>query len=139
MYNYFKKGKGNMEKMDKKNDNTFDIKHIIMIVTVLIVIIALVFLIKGCSSEDSNSSNNEGNTIKKIGASEEDIVKSYGTSKQDAINVVKSIYNSDNFEFSAEINEDSKYIVSVKNTITNKVEKYLVDPTSNNSFYLITE
>ena len=50
------------------------------------------------------------------------------------------INNSDNYEFSVEINKDSKYIVSVKNTLTESITKFLVDPTSlNGSFYEIDE
>jgi hypothetical protein len=51
-------------------------------------------------------------------------------SKQDAINLVKSIFNSDTFEFEAEINKEAKYVVTVKNTITDGTYKYLVDPVS---------
>ncbi len=121
----------------KKNNN-----YIIFIAFGVVILLILGFiLIKGCSKSDKNNDNNSNDeVVKKIGAKEDEIIKSYGMSKNDAIEIVKEIYNSDNFEFSADINEDSKYIVSVKNTITDSIDKYLVDPTSSEkSFYLITE
>ena len=124
------------EKTNKTNNNYYIYGAIGV---VILLIFGFVFL-KGCSgSNDENKEEDTGN-VEKIGATEKDIIASYGVSKQDAINMVKEIYNSENFEFSADINEDSMYIVSVKNTITESVDKYLVDPTSTEkSFYLITE
>ena len=123
---------------NKKENN---INIIIIAVGVVILLLVGFIVIKGCSNTSKNNEEQENDTdvVEKKGASE-DIIKSYGMSKNDAIEIVKSIYNSDNFEFSAEINEDSKYIISVKNLISEKTEKYLVDPTSTSkSFYLITE
>lgn len=118
--------------MKKLNRN----KIIIISVTAIIVLILGIVLIKGCSN---NSNNDNKKEIEKVGASENDIIKAYNMSKEDAINIVKGIYNSDVYEFSAEINEDSKYIVSVKNLATNKITKYLVDPVKKGSFYEIDE
>ena len=133
--------KKNEKIKEKSSINNYKILFM-AIIGVLVLIIICVVAFKGCSKEDSKNSNNsnEEEKIKKIGASEEDIISAYGMSKQDAINIVKEIYNSDNFEFSADINEDSKYVVSVENTITKKVDKYVVDPTvEGKSFYMITE
>ena len=127
-----------MNTKKKKNNNNF---IIIIAVVVLVLLIGGFLLINGCSKSDKESNNtNNDEVVEKIGAKEADIIKAYGMSKNDAIEVVKAIYNTDNFEFSADINEDSKYIVSVTNTITNSIDKYLVDPTSSEkSFYLIDE
>ena len=133
--------KKNEKIKEKSSINNYKILFM-AIIGVLVLIIICVAAFKGCSKNDSKNSNNsnEEEKIKKIGASEEDIISAYGMSKQDAINIVKEIYNSDNFEFSADINEDSKYVVSVENTITKKVDKYVVDPTvEGKSFYMITE
>ena len=132
--------KKNEEKKEKSSIDNYKILFM-AIIGVLVLIIICVAAFKGCSKENSKNSNNSNEEkIKKIGASEEDIISAYGMSKQDAINIVKEIYNSDNFEFSADINEDSKYVVSVENTITKKVDKYVVDPTvEGKSFYMITE
>ena len=131
------------KKEETKEKSSIDNYKILFmaIIGVLVLIIICVAAFKGCSKENSKNSNNSNEEkIKKIGASEEDIISAYGMSKQDAINIVKEIYNSDNFEFSADINEDSKYVVSVENTITKKVDKYVVDPTvEGKSFYMITE
>lgn len=121
-----------------KNNNT---AYIIIAVGIVILIVGGFLLIKGCSSKKDNNENNENTEeIKKEAATEESIINAYGMSKEDAINLVKEIYNGDNYEFSADINEDSKYIVTVKNTLTETNSKFLVDPTSTSkSYYEINE
>ena len=127
----------NKKEKNVKNNN---INIIIIAVGVVILLLVGFIVIKGCSKSSKNNEETQEEKIKMVGASEEDLISSYGMSKNDAIEIVKTIYNSDNYEFSADINEDSKYIISVKNLITEKVDKYLVDPTSTNkSFYLVTE
>ena len=137
-----------MKKSDKekvKESNDQGKKYIIIgVVAVLVIVVVGFLLVKGCSNDKKNNGNDVNDDseteIAKKGSSEEDIVAAYGMSKQDAINLVKKLYNSDNYEYSVDINEDSKYIVSVKNIITNSVDKYFVDPTSSGeSFYIITE
>ena len=127
------------KKNTKKSNNNYIIYAAIGIVALLVIGF---FLIKGCSSSSNNETNNEPepNSSEKIGAKEQDIINAYGMSKKDAIDIVKEIYNSENFEFSADINEDSMYVVSVKNTITESIDKYIVDPTSSeHNFYLVLE
>ena len=117
--------------MDKKN-----IKNIIIlsVITVMLLVVGLL-LIKGCTDKKKDEK-----TPDKVAASEDDLKDAYNMSKEDAINKVKTLYNSDVYEFSAEINKDSKYIVTVKNTVTESVTKYLVDPTTTSgSFYMIDE
>jgi len=132
----------NIEKSNKKGD--FKIIMIATIIVIAIVVIAVLinsFGKKEKTKEDNNEDNKvEKNEVIKKGSSEEDIKLSYGMSKEDAINIVKEIYNGDVFEFVCDINSDSKYIVTVKNTLSNSVTKYLVDPESkDNSFYEINE
>ena len=122
----------------KKNNNNYLIYAVIGVIVLLLV----GFLImKGCSkTSDKKNEEEQPKNVEKIGASEQAIIDAYGMSKNDAIEIVKEIYNTDNFEFSADINEDSKYVVYVKNTISNSTDKYIVDPTSSEkSFYLDTE
>lgn len=126
--------------MNKKEEKKakIDLKYIIIGVVALLIILVVSFvLFKGCSKEENKENNNE---VEKIGAKEEDIIKAYGMSKEEAIELVQKIYKSDNYEFSVEINKDSKYVVSVKNLINEKVSKFLVDPTTvEKSFYQIDE
>ena len=114
-------------------------KNIIIIIVISLFLLVLGFiLLKGGSNSKENGKENNG--VERKGASEEDIVNAYNMSKDDAIEIVKRIYNGDIYEFSAEINKDSKYIVTVKNTITKSDTKYLVDPTkTNGSFYEVDE
>ena len=121
-----------MKKENKKGNGI--IQYIIIGVITVVILVLGFLLLKGCSNENDNK------TSKKIPASEEQIKNAYDMSKEDAINIVKALYNSDVYEFEAKINEDSKYVVTVKNTITESVTKFLVDPTSTNgSFYEINE
>lgn len=118
--------------MEKNETKKLDKNYIIIAVIVVLVLLVIGFaFVKGCSKSD-NSNNNE--EVEKKGAAEEDIIKAYGMSKEDAIEIVKKIYNGDNFEFSADINNESQYVVSVKNIITENVTKFIVEPTTG-SFY----
>ena len=133
---------GERKNMDesKKNNSNKSKNIIIMAIVIVIVLALLLILIKGCSKEKKEEKKEENNIIEKKGASEGNIIEAYGMSKEDAINIVKEIYNSDSYEFTCEIDNDSKYVVSVKNVVTNEVTKYIVDPESkDNSFYEIDE
>lgn len=126
----------NKNKANKANSTTY---IMIAIIIVLVFVIGSLLLIKGCSKDNDNKAP-ENNEIEQKGAKEEDLIKAYGMSKEDAINIVKDFYNSDNYEFACEINKESKYIVIVTNTITEEDTKYLVDPTiPDKSFSMITE
>ena len=107
------------------------------LIFLVVIILCIVFLVSnGDSKEKKNEVNNGGNDVVDPGhkIEEKDIVDSYGMSKEDAIKLVKKLFNSDNFEFSAEVNNDAKYIVTVKNTISDVTYKYVVDPISK-SYY----
>ena len=116
--------------MNKKN-----IEYIIISCIVLIILLTLGFILFKGNSDKKNKEEE-----KKSKFSEEDIINAYNMSSQDAINLVKTIYNGDSYEFEASINSNLKYIVTVKNIITESTTKYLVDPTkTNGSFYEINE
>lgn len=126
----------NKKKANKANSTTY---IMIAIIIVLVIVIGSLLLIKGCSNNKDNKEP-ENNEVEQKGAKEDDLINAYGMSKEDAINIVKDFYNSDNYEFACEINSDSKYIVTVTNTITEEDTKYLVDPTiPDKSFSMITE
>lgn len=110
-------------------------EYIIAIVLIIAVIICLVFLFSK-KSEDSNKDNEPKTEEKGKVFTEKDIEDAYGMSSSDAIEIVKKLYNSDNFKFDASVSGDAKYIVTVTNTITNYVYKFEVDPI-NESFYEI--
>lgn len=110
---------------------------IIGFIFLVVIILCIVFIVtKGDSKEKKNEDKKEDKVVVDPGhkIEEKDIVDAYGMSKDDAIKLVKKLFNSDNFEFSAEINSDSKYIVTVKNAISDTEYKYLVDPISK-SYY----
>ena len=133
---------GERENMDESKKNSSNkSKNIIIIAIVIVIVLALLLiLIRGCSKGKKEDKKEEEKIIEKKGSSEENIKEAYGMSKEDAINIVKEIYNSDSYEFTCEIDNDSKYVVTVKNIVTNEVTKYIVDPESkDNSFYEINE
>lgn len=120
-----------MKKVEKKKNYNF---IIIGVIVVIVIIVCLFFLLGGKGKNNDESKKDEED--KQIVLTEKDIVDAYGMTANDAIEVVKAIYNSDNFEFSAKVNENSKYTVTVKNTITDAIYKYEVDPITE-SFYEI--
>ena len=124
-----------MKKGKKKSNNN---KVIIIAAVVVIVIICIIFLLMNGGNKKENNDKKDNTVVEDKGhkIEEKDIVDAYGMSKEDAINLVKKLFNSDNFEFSAEVNEDAKYVVTAKNTISDTSYKYLVDPI-NQSFYEI--
>jgi len=106
----------------KKNKNKIIIAGVVLSV-VIIIIICLVVL--GGKKEEKEQ---QKTTDEKIVATEETVEEEYGFSKEDAINSVKSLYNSDAYEFTATIREDNMYVVTVKNTETDTTHTYIVDP-----------
>ncbi len=120
-----------MEKTNSKNNTTMII--IIAVVAILMVVGGLLLLGKNKDSKNETEDNkNKGE--EKINFTEEDIIASYGMNKNDAINLVKELFNSDNFEFDALVNERAKYTVNVTNTISGVIYQYEVDPITK-SFY----
>lgn len=99
-------------------------------VLLVAVVVCIVFLL--LNNGDSNKNENENSTgtgeVENVVITEEEIVKTYGVTKEDAIKLVKQSINSDNFEYSVTINSKAKYIVTVKNTLTNSEYKFEVDP-----------
>ena len=153
MKNSAKKEKKVNEKVSSKKKAPFKFKRELIIAVVGVLLIVGIFLLialsggskenKDNSSNDNsdkeqvennnenndNSSGNTGNIDYGV-SSEDTIIKVYGMSKEDALNLVKKEFLSDNFEFSVEISQDVTYIVSAKNVATNKVIKYEVNPST---------
>lgn len=116
-----------MDKL-KKNKNL-----VIGVIIVLVVAVLLVLILTNIFSKD-NSKNNKQNKIEnKVESNEKTIEKDYSFTKEDALKIIKNIYNSDNYSFDATAGGDNTYIVTVTNTDTNESVKYSVDP-SDGSF-----
>ena len=56
------------------------------------------------------------------------IEKDFGVSEQEAIDIVKKVYNSDVYEFTVKALSDNTYEVTSKNVATNTVTVFIVDP-----------
>ena len=122
----------------KKNEKDSSIKDYLLkykkeiaigAVLLIAVIVCIVFLVS--NNKDTNNENEKpdiNNEVENVVITEEEIVEAYGVTKEDAISLVKQSINSDNFEFTVTINSKAKYIVTVKNTLTDSVYKYEVDP-----------
>lgn len=124
-----------MDKLLKKKKEL-----IIGVVLLLAVILCIVFLVtNGKDKKEKNNDNNIEDTSKTpqdVVFTEEDLKSAYGVSKEDAINLVKPLFNSDNFEYTAVVTNKAKYLVTVKNTISKKEYKFEVDPVTK-SYYEI--
>jgi ABC-type Na+ efflux pump permease subunit len=122
-------------KKEGKKSKSYTKEIIIGVVLLLVIILCVIFLISNNGGSKKNNENKTNDVDKALKDQEhklveKDIVDAYGMSSDDAIERVKTIFNSDNFEFKADINEDAKYVVTVKNTISSTTYKYLVDPVS---------
>ena len=60
--------------------------------------------------------------------SEDEIVAIYGLSKSEAEEIVRKIFNEEEFEFSTKITSNGFYRVTVKDTVNNDVLTFRVDP-----------
>lgn len=145
--------KPNNEKKEEKNAENMQItneqktKIIIILITVLVALAILVaFLMLGAKGDKNNTNNNTDNknNIENIeqntenekfnnpkdaeNITEADIIGVYNFSKEDAKKMVMANFNSDNFEFYVNVSTEGKYIVTVRNTISEKIYKYEVDP-----------
>lgn len=145
--------KPNNEKKEEKNAENRQItnerktKIIIILVTVLVALAILIaFLMLGAKGDKNNTNNNTDNknNIENIeqntenekfnnpkdaeNVTEADIIGVYNFSKEDAKKMVMANFNSDNFEFYVNVSTEGKYIVTVRNTISEKIYKYEVDP-----------
>lgn len=145
--------KPNNEKKEEKNAENRQItneqktKIIIILITVLVALAILVaFLMLGAKGDKNNTNNNTDNknNIENIeqntenekfnnpkdaeNVTEKDIIGVYNFSKEDAKKMVMANFNSDNFEFYVNVSTEGKYIVTVRNTISEKIYKYEVDP-----------
>lgn len=145
--------KPNNEKKEEKNAENRQItneqktKIIIILITVLVALAILVaFLMLGAKGDKNNTNNNTDNknNIENIeqntenekfnnpkdaeNITEADIIGVYNFSKEDAKKMVMANFNSDNFEFYVNVSTEGKYIVTVRNTISEKIYKYEVDP-----------
>lgn len=145
--------KPNNEKKEEKNAENRQItneqkaKIIIILVTVLVALaILIVFLVFGANGGKNNTNDNAGNknNAENIeqntenekfsdpkdaeNVTEKDIIDVYNFSKEDAKKMVMANFNSDNFEFYVNVSTEGKYIVTVRNTISEKIYKYEVDP-----------
>lgn len=82
------------------------------------------------NSNTNNSSNNNDDKDDKddLHPTEEDLIHQFGFSKEDAINLIKEVYNSDNYEFEAVITSDNKYEVTARDPEVNTASVFIVDP-----------
>ncbi len=128
-----KEGKNNMKNINFKDKK---VELIIGIVVVVVIVFLGLFLIFKKSDDSKNNEKNNPTEDKGETFTEKNIVDAYGMTSEDAIKLVKSLFNSDNFVFSTSVSDDAKYIVTVKNTISNTEYKYEVDPVTE-SFYEI--
>ena len=101
---------------------------------VIAVVIAIVLIVAGVLfvSFGKDKAQEKPNKDK---TQEESLEEITGMSKEDAIELVKPNFMSDNYEFSAVANGDGFYKVTVKNIVENTEIIYYVDPTTK-TFYI---
>lgn len=113
-----------------------DRKWQIVIAAVIIVIIVLVIILllqNKTDKKEEEKKTEENNVI-----TEKQVQDTYGMSSSDAIAIIKPQYNDDNYEYTTTITMQGQYEVSVKNKITDSVDKYLVDPATK-AYYILDD
>lgn len=97
--------------------------------------IAIILIVTGVLllNNDSNNKNN-GDVVDNEKLKEEDVISVTGVSSDDAIELVKKNFGSDNYEFSAELTADGLYKVTVTNVVDDSKIIYYVDPTTNTAY-----
>lgn len=108
------------------------------IFVIAIIVCIVFFVVNKDDNEVVKEEQGKTDVVDDVKVDEKEIVDAYGMTSNQAIDIVKAIFNSDNFEFTCEVNGEAKYVVKAKNVITEKVYEYLVDPISG-SFYEITK
>lgn len=105
-------------------------------VALLVIVVGIIIAVTGKDTEDKDKE--KPSTATEIKSSEETVEDEYGFTKEDAINVIKGVFNSDSYEYEATVREDNMYIVTVTNPDSDTKYAYVVDP-NDGSFYEIAE
>ena len=61
---------------------------------------------------------------------EETVLKEYGLSKEQAIQIIKKRYNAEGYKFSAKVNYESNYIIKVTHPDLDEVTYWEIEPSS---------
>ncbi len=119
----------------KKTNKKINLKNkkILLIVGVAVVIIIIGILV-AVLGNDKEKEGGKPSKETEINATEQTVEDEYGFSKEDAINVIKGVFNSDSYQYEATIREDNMYIVTVTNPDSDSKYTYIVDP-NDGSFY----
>lgn len=112
-----------MKEFQEKNK----LKILIAIVMILIIIFSLVIIF---DKDDKEKEPSNENTNPGLVYTEERIYNEYGMKKEDAIEIIKKVYNNDDYTYVAEVTKNGKYVVTVTNEGTNETTVFLVDPST---------
>lgn len=102
-----------------------NLRLIIAVFIALLLIIIGVILLNTTKEEKKKEPSKEVVEQNK----EDKLVDATGMTKEDAIEIVKENFESDNYEFSATVTNDGLYKVVVTNTVDESKIVYFVDPT----------
>ena len=120
----------------KKGIKVKDKKILLIIgIAAAAIIIGILVAVLGNDEDPKGGKPSKENEIK---STEQTVEDEYGFTKEDAINVIKGIFNSDSYQYDATVREDNMYIVTVTNPDSDTKYAYVVDP-NDGSFYEIAE
>lgn len=99
---------------------------------VIAVAIAFILIITGVILLNVNKDEEVNNKVPSVQEEtrEEQLVNATGMTKEDAIEIVKENFGSDNYSFDASATQDGLYKVVVTNTVEESTITYFVDPTT---------
>lgn len=127
------------KKEKKKLKITSKQKSLLVIIgaALLVIIVGVIIAISGNNEDKDKDKDNDKE--KPIVSTKETVAEEYGFTEEDAINVIKGVFNSDTYEFKAEVREDNMYIVTVTNPDSESKYTYVVDPNDGTFQELIEE
>ncbi len=116
-----------MKKIDFKDRKTIIV--VVVIVAVLVLVIGgVTFMLLGNKEEPNKKSPDPKLEEKFDKPNEETLKDEYDITLNDAINLVKERFNSDSYEYDAEVMGDSRVKVTVTNSDTNSKYVFIVEP-----------
>lgn len=104
--------------------------RVIIAVVIALVLIVTGFILLAIGKEEEAPINK----VEEEQTKEEQLAQITGVSANDAVDIVKDNFYSDNYQFKTEVTKDSLYKVIVTNIIDNSQIIYYVDPVTRDAY-----
>ncbi len=102
----------------------------VIIVSIIVIIVGVVMAMNNGKDKAKDGDKNKDKPEQKeeYVLNEDKIEEQYGFTKEEAIAIIKNIFNGDGYEFTAKIRIDNMYVVTVTNKDIDSKYVYIVNP-----------